>query len=203
MNTALFYDFETNGLPLFSEPSEDPRQPHVVQAAAVLVDVETRKTLASLDAISIPDDWGIPDDVVAIHGITSTRALMLGVPEQLIVDLLWGWGQFATVRVGHIESFDARVMRIALKRFYPGVVMRGDLVVADDWKARPTECTSKLVRPIMKLAGLDTRSFPSLANAYRFYFGEELENAHSAMGDVLGTMRLYWAIKDGLTPKGS
>lgn len=48
MNTALFYDCETQGIPLFKEPSEHPEQPHIVQVAACLVDVDTRKTLAQL-----------------------------------------------------------------------------------------------------------------------------------------------------------
>lgn len=38
MNPALFFDTETTGLPLFEQPSEDPRQPHIVQLAACLVD---------------------------------------------------------------------------------------------------------------------------------------------------------------------
>lgn len=35
---AIVYDTETTGLPLFSQPSEDPRQPHIVQLAAIVVD---------------------------------------------------------------------------------------------------------------------------------------------------------------------
>jgi DNA polymerase-3 subunit epsilon len=71
---ALFFDTETTGLPLFHEPSEDPRQPHLVQLAAVLVDIDTRKTLGSLDLTIAPDGWEIPDDVVKIHGITNEHA---------------------------------------------------------------------------------------------------------------------------------
>lgn len=32
MKLALFYDTETTGLPLFSEPSEHPGQPHSAMA---------------------------------------------------------------------------------------------------------------------------------------------------------------------------
>ena len=38
MKLAIFYDTETTGIPLFSEPSEHPGQPHIVQLAACLVD---------------------------------------------------------------------------------------------------------------------------------------------------------------------
>lgn len=34
---VLFYDTETSGMPLFDQPSSDPRQPHIVQLAAALV----------------------------------------------------------------------------------------------------------------------------------------------------------------------
>jgi DNA polymerase-3 subunit epsilon len=59
MNIAIFYDTETTGLPLFKEPSEHPDQPHIVQLAGCLVDLDTRKTIASMDVIVKPDGWTI------------------------------------------------------------------------------------------------------------------------------------------------
>ena len=38
MNRILFYDTETSGMPLFDQPSSDPRQPHLMQIAAALVE---------------------------------------------------------------------------------------------------------------------------------------------------------------------
>ena len=75
MNLALAYDTETTGLPLWNDPSDDPRQPHIVQLAAALVDIDTRRTIASMDVIVKPDGWTIPDDTVAVHGITTEHAL--------------------------------------------------------------------------------------------------------------------------------
>ncbi|WP_182340872.1 hypothetical protein [Comamonas koreensis] len=63
MTLALAYDTETTGLPLFKEPSEHPDQPHIVQLGAILVDLNTRTTIASMDVIIRPDGWTIPDEV--------------------------------------------------------------------------------------------------------------------------------------------
>lgn len=198
MKTIMFYDTETTGLPLFDQPSENPDQPHIVQAAAVLVDEATRKVIASVDLIVEPDDWSIPDEVSAIHGITTAHALRVGVDERTVVAAVCDLSIASDLRVAHNESFDARILRIAIKRY------RSD-IMADDWKARPAECTATMATPIMKMAPTEAmratgRTYPKkpkLTEAYKFFTGKDLDNAHSAMGDVLGCMAVYWAIKDG------
>lgn len=200
MRTILFYDTETTGLPLFSEPSEDPRQPHIVQLAAKLVDSDTRKTIASIDLIARPDGWTIPDDVADIHGITTQHALAVGVPERLIVEALLHLyeckGGQPVTRCGHNESFDARMVRIAMMRF--------GLAGPDEWKVGASWCTALMSTPIMKLpptermvaTGRKGPKMPKLSEAYKFFTGKELENAHSALADVDACAAVHWAIQD-------
>jgi DNA polymerase-3 subunit epsilon len=193
---ALFYDTETTGLPLFSEPSEDPRQPHIVQLAAILVDLDTRKQLASIDLTVKPSGWDIPDEVAKIHGITTELANDIGVPELIALESFTALWLRADLRVGHNEQFDARIVRIALHRFDPGME-------ADKWKAGRAECTQLLATPILKLpptekmlrAGFNKHKSANLREAYRHFFGDELVGAHSAIEDAKGCMRVYFAIK--------
>lgn len=103
----LVYDTETSGLPLFDQPSDDPRQPHIVQLAALLVDTETRKTVASINLIAEPDGWEIPDEVARIHGITTEYAKRVGLSEAFLVYCLWFLWERSDFRVAHNESFDS------------------------------------------------------------------------------------------------
>lgn len=187
----LFYDTETTGLPLFKEPSSDPRQPHLVQLAALLVD-NARETVAALDVIIRPDGWTIPADVVAIHGITTERAMDEGVPEREAMHRFIELWRRCNERVGHVESFDARILRIAFKRYLTAEF-------ADEFKAGAKECTAQLARPIMKKRGAAfPGTWPTLSDAHQFFIGEPLVGAHSAFGDVIGTKAVYYAIQDGI-----
>jgi DNA polymerase-3 subunit epsilon len=186
MNIALFYDTETTGLPLFKEPSEHPDQPHIVQLAACMVDLETRKTIASMDVIILPEQWTISDEVSAIHGITTEHALDVGIPEEMAIDMLMElWS--GRLRIGHNESFDARIVRIAQSRFGKS---ESELTL---WKAGRAECTCWLSRPHTKL---EKNKLPKLGEAYQHFIGKPLENAHSAMADVQGCMAVYFALQD-------
>lgn len=205
MNLALFYDCETSGLPLWNDPSEDPRQPHIVQLGARLVDIEARKVISTLDVIVRPDGWEIPAEVSAIHGITTEMAMDVGVSESMALGMLlslWG-GDGATpprLRVGHNESFDARIIRIAALRYE-------DEPLADRWKDSFSQCTAKMATQIMKLpptakmiaARRNHPKTPNLGEAYRFFTGRELEGAHSALVDVDACMAVFFAIVDGAT----
>ncbi|MEJ5127665.1 hypothetical protein WH367_16610 [Comamonas sp. MYb21] len=55
MNLILAYDSETQGLPKWDLSSDHPDQPHIVQLGALLVDLDTRATIASMDVIIRPD----------------------------------------------------------------------------------------------------------------------------------------------------
>lgn len=206
MNPALVYDTETSGLPLFSEPSEDPRQPHIVQLAAVLVDLDTRRQIASMDVIVRPDGWTIPEEVSAIHGITTEHAMDVGIPEATALEMFMSlWGEHLgtpRLRVAHNESFDARIVRIANKRHMDPFNATG-VPMSDRWKAGKAECTQLLSTPILKLpptqkmraAGRFHHKSANLTEAYKHFTGRDLVNAHSAMADVQACLDVYLAIK--------
>ena len=203
MNLALFYDTETTGLPDFKAPSESAHQPHIVQLAALLVDLDTRQTIQSMDVIVRPNGWTIPDEVAAVHGITTEHAKAVGIPERMAVEMfmeLWN----SRNRVAHNEQFDARILRIALMRHQGNICHSpSGKSVPDIWKEGRAECTSRMATPICQIpptakmvkAGFSKFKTPNLSEAYRHFTGGELQNAHSAIADVLACRDVYFAIK--------
>jgi DNA polymerase-3 subunit epsilon len=208
-NLALVYDSETSGLPLFEQPSEDPRQPHIVQLGAILVDLDSREELEVLDVIvrpvvDGPEAWTIPDEVAAIHGITMERALAEGIPEAEAVErlmTLWGAEKLSEggprLLIAHNENFDRRIVRIGLKRYF------GE-EAAEDWKRAQAHCTAKITTPILKLPPTDrmraARRFhhktPNLTEAYQHFFGQAFDGAHSALADCRACLAVYGAVLD-------
>lgn len=197
---GLFYDTETTGFPLFSEPSEDPRQPHIVQLGALLIDMDTREILDGLDVIVRPDGWTIPSEASNVHGITTEYALEHGIPERDAIGMLLDmWRAAPTLtRIGFNEPFDARILRIGLFRHF-------DELTAEAWKAGLAHDVMKVVTPICKLpptakmiAARRGNSFkqPKLTEAHLHFFGEELAGAHSALIDATATMRIHFHVED-------
>ena len=195
---ALFYDTETTGLPLFNEPSEDPRQPHIVQLAALLVDVDTRKVLSSLDFTILHDGWESEPKALEAHGITAEFANAVGVPEWLALHSFLELWTRADVRIGHNESFDARIVRIGMLRHAEEI--DGELY---NWKGGRAECTQQLATPILKLpptenmrrAGRTHYKSANLREAYKHFYGSELQDAHSAIADARACQYVWFAIK--------
>lgn len=197
MSLILAYDTETTGLPLFSQPSEDPGQPHIVQLGAVLFEDTTRQVISSLNVICKPDGWEIPAEVAEVHGITTAKAALVGIPEWCALSVFHEMWSVADSRLAHNEQFDARIMRIAYKRFR-------DDTYADAFKAGAAECTMRMATPIcqlpptakMRAAGRNSFKQPNLGEAYKYFTGKTLEGAHSALVDVKACMSVYFAIKD-------
>lgn len=191
----LFFDTETTGLPDWHNPSDQPQQPHMVELCAILANRDT--VLEELHVLIKPDGWIIPDDVIAIHGITNERAHAEGIPEADATGRFLALANKAAMRVGFNVSFDERIVRIAIMRYF-GVDR------ADGFKVGTTYCVMQSAKPIMKLAATaqmlakKQRGYktPNLGEAVQFLTGKPLEGAHTAKGDCYATRAAYYALRD-------
>jgi DNA polymerase-3 subunit epsilon len=194
----LAIDLETTGVPLWKRPSIEREQPHIVQFAAQLIDPESRTVRSAWDMIIAPNGWTIPEEAVAIHGITNQRAEADGVRESIAVrTYINAWSQCDAV-LGYSTAFDKRMMRIAMLR---DGMSRPQI---ERFERKPTIDVMQLVTPACKLPPTDAmmasnqRTFktPSLVQAALLLLGERMTEAHNATADLEVTLKLYWQLQD-------
>lgn len=185
---ALVYDTETTGLPLFDQPSEDPRQPHLIQIAAALIDTETRADLAAINFTIQPDGWSIEPDAQAVHGLSLEYCARAGIDITPALAAFLSLWEVSDVRIGHVESFDARIIRIEMLR-HP--ILRD---AADLWKCGKALCTKAIAKA--HIPDLPKAGGGSLKAVHRYYLGEDFDTAHTAEADMRATARVYFAMKD-------
>lgn len=181
MSELIFFDTETTGIPDWKIQSDDEKQPHIVQLAAVQVDEESKEIIQSINLIIRPDGWEIPKETIDIHGITNEQALKVGIPEKDVLEIflnLWHGNK----RIAFNTTFDNRIIRIATKRY-------SDEQMIEMWKSGDYECAMIKSRKVM--GGKN----PKLTAAYKHFTGKDLEDAHSAIADTLACMEIYFAIE--------
>jgi DNA polymerase III epsilon subunit-like protein len=83
--STLFFDTETTGTPRnYNAPvSDSSNWPRLVQLAWIMAD-DKGNVLKRKSVIIKPDGFVIPNNVSAIHGITTERAKQEGLPLRLV-----------------------------------------------------------------------------------------------------------------------
>lgn len=181
VNLVIVFDTETTGIPDWKAESDAEHQPHIVQLAAHLVDVDTREIKQSMNVIVKPDGWVIPQETIEVHGITNEQALTEGIPEAEALQMFLAmWN--GCKRIAFNTTFDNRIIRIATKRY-------SDEETINTWKDGEYECAMQLSRKI--LGGKN----PTLTDAHEHFTGNVLEGAHSALADTNACMEVYFAAK--------
>lgn len=192
----LFFDTETTGLPDYRSPSNAAHQPHLVQLAHILCEDDGAE-VESANVIVRPDGWTIPDEVAAIHGITTEIALEKGIPMADAMEAFLMARRRAELRVAHNVIFDDRIMRIAMLRH--GLTREEIEALEAARKFCKVQATTHLVNlpPTEKMlaAGFDKPKPPKLIECIKHFFGEELDGAHDAMVDVAACRRVYFHLK--------
>lgn len=178
------FDSESTGIPDWKAPSDAAHQPHLTELAALLVD-ESGQVLLEQSYVIKPDGWIIPPEMEALNGITNEYAHDVGISERDAVEMfldLWA----GRIRIAHNSTFDNRILRIACKRYF------GDDITAK-WKDGPYECTLVKSRPHLKAK---YGTMPTLSQAYEFFTGKTLENAHRALPDARACKDVFFAIQE-------
>jgi len=194
MSLCLVFDTETTGVPARGEIVTSPAYPHIVELAALLVDDELGREVASFSLVVRPDGWEISDEAAAVHGITHARALRVGVPLMVALGAYLNLRAVADEVAGHNVAFDLGIVSAAIHRLGRNPSRPGpDRVV----------CTAELGTPICALpptermvaAGYGPFKKPSLSELHAYLFGEPHENAHSALADCRATARCLAEIR--------
>ena len=171
-------------MPNWKIPSGDPSQPHIVQLAGILCDADSKAVIMGMDLIIKPEGYEIPEEMTEIHGISNEMAMDVGVPEKLAVETLLAMCGNAD-RCAYNKTFDQRIIRIALKRFF------SDEGLMDRWATK--EDHHDTMRMAQKVFG---GKVMKLSEAYLKVTGVEFEGAHTAIMDTLACMELYFELKD-------
>ena len=163
-----------------------------MQLAGILAD-DGGKVIAQLSMI-VNSDVDIPEKAAEVHGITTEMARQYGSPVAVALAPFMHFWHIADLVVAHSYAFDIFILKTAIMRRYGAV---GEL------PHRASCCTMETSKPIinlpatprMKAAGFPGPKTPNLAEAYKHFTGEDLVNAHDALADTMGCMKVYFAMQ--------
>jgi len=156
---VMLFDTETTGLPKtkISAVNAPNNWPHIVSISWVILDADTNTILNKVSYIVKPNGWIIPEDSIAIHGITNEIANLKGVP---LSDAIYAFSiEDPEILVAHNADFDFNVLINALK-WDLGI----DPIVLD----KPVFCSMKLSRNICQIPSKYGFKSPKLSELYQF-----------------------------------
>lgn len=180
---ALIFDTETTGMVQFRRPPEDPSQPDLIQLGMLLVDCRDWKAYAKHSLlVQLAPGVTIDPGAKEAHGISEEDCERFGVAPIVACSLFNQACMQADIIVAHNLSFDASIMKTALYRI-------GNKPHRLD--GRQQVCTKEATTDVLKLPGKYGYKWPTLAEAYLHYTGEEIEGAHDALVDTEACLQVF------------
>lgn len=184
INDVIFFDVETTGVPdrNWNWELDYDKYPHIVQLAWKFGEIEESHLIC-------PDGWDIPDDVVAVHGITTEYAKANGEPFAAVIDLFLHDCANAGLICGHNIHFDtgmvkANILRELGREFYDAYNVESAL-----FKGKRIDTMLSTMKWV-DARRIDGRlKFPNLGELYSRCFPGETFPAHDAMADVKAVAR--------------
>ena len=138
-----------------------------------------------------PEGYIIPDNVIAIHGITNEMANTYGKSIQDVFERLNNLLKDVSTIIAHNFSFDNAIILAELYRLHDksdGLNLYNNMIY--DWMIKEHKCTMMMSKNIM---GEGTCKWYKLIDLYRICFNEEPSGVlHRAAADVDICAKIYF-----------
>lgn len=197
---VLVFDTETTGLPPRTPRNVPPPSaeqlaatwPHIVQLSGILFDTKERKVIEMFDdIIQLSEDTLLPEESVAIHGISREMCNTKGIPiKDALIKFTLLFDRAQSI-VAHNLEFDKSVLQVEL--------YRNEYVNVFNQQPKLEYCTMKYgdkitnLTMISKISGKPIRKSPKLVELHEHLFGvsDQPLNLHNSLIDVLLCARCY------------
>jgi len=187
----FIFDIETSGLPKFpikrkrGDPFPSPElfsaydTSRIVSVCWMIIDKETKDIIQQEYYIIKPDNFIIPPEVIAIHGITNEYATEYGKSINFVImRMLEALKKVDSIIAYNIE-FDYNITKSEMLRL-------DNLEAVAEFDNKTQICCMKMASKYMKI-NYNTK----LGNAYKYMMGKEIQDAHNAIGDVASCYQIY------------
>lgn len=178
MKDVLIFDTETTSLPPKGAKWDEnyAEFPHIVQMAWIFCDVQ-------FSSLIRPDDWEIPEESIAIHGITDEMAIAEGKPFPVIVGAFIAACHKAKFICAHNIHFDTSVIKANILRemgreWYDAHDVEGAL-----HKSKRIDTMRSTIGFVGSRFADGRLKFPRLDELYDKLFPGQVFRAHDAMED--------------------
>lgn len=181
----LFFDTETNGLPIDYKASytDVNNWPRVIQLAWLLAD-EQGNILRSSSNLVFPDGWQVPVEKFWIdNGHSTERCADQGFPIDSLLAEFYAAKMEADVLVAHNLNFDHRIVWAEFIR--AGLQPKSGMHKI---------CTMMKSTNVCKIPGSRGYKWPKLEELHRFLFDKDFDGAHDALADVMATKDCFFKL---------
>ncbi len=193
---VLVFDTESTGL-IRTTSYSDVNNPYLASLAVLLYDTEANRIVSSLNTTIYPAGWVMPPEAEAVNGLSTQYLQDTGVPSQAVIPLFMPIASKADLVVGHNVEFDIKIMSAALWRHIVADQNENFAheIITKHWLTKPTFCTMKESKNEVQALNKSGRlKYPKLTEAYKHFFGKDLNRAHSANADAVATLEIYLAL---------
>lgn len=191
MRLAVFWDTETTGLVDFSKRADDPAQPHLLQLAWMLVDLDGRRVLRAESRL-VRGATEISTEAAAVNGLTVDLLRVHGEPlPAVLTSFLWAIGG-VDLGVAHNVGFDRRIVESAAHRAGESKLVDVLRRFKDEKRLRCTQAENASIVKSRRENG--AAKFASLDETHEFYFGRPFREdgqPHDALQDVQACVRIF------------